>query len=104
MSVTRDTSHSPMGPCGPVEQSPSGDSFRHSRTALLSSNLDSGENTGAGVVVEHLVNAATPSLSSVLDCGENATWTGKGRTGREGEGEMGRKARGYMGSRCNAAD
>ena len=46
MSVTRDTSHSPIGPCGPLGQSPFGDKFRHVRTALLSSALDCGEKAG----------------------------------------------------------
>ena len=44
----RDTSHSPIVPCGPLEQSPFGDNFRHALTALLSSGLDSGENAGVG--------------------------------------------------------
>ena len=44
----RDTSHSPIGPCGPLEQSPFGDNFRHALTALLSSGLVSGENAGVG--------------------------------------------------------
>ena len=42
-----DTSHSPIGPCGPLEQS-SGDNFRHAPTALLSSSLDFDLNTGVG--------------------------------------------------------
>ena len=42
MSVTRDTSHSPIGPCGPWEQPPLGDSSRHAFTAMLSSVLDCG--------------------------------------------------------------
>ena len=44
----RDTSHSPIVPCGPLEQSPFGDNFRHALTALLSSGLVSGENAGVG--------------------------------------------------------
>jgi hypothetical protein len=51
MSVTLDASHSPMGPCGPVEQSLLEDSFRNALTALLSSALDCGENNGVLVLV-----------------------------------------------------
>ena len=43
-----ETSHSPIGPCGPLEQSPSGDRWRHALTAPLSAILDCGENA-AGV-------------------------------------------------------
>ena len=49
MSVTPDTSHSPIGPCiynGALEQSPFGDTFRHAPMALLSSTVDCGENAG----------------------------------------------------------
>ena len=46
MSVTRDTSHSAIGPCGPLKQLPCGDNLRHASTALLSCTLDSGENAG----------------------------------------------------------
>ena len=93
MSVMRDMSHSPIGPCGPLRQSLFGDRFTHSKRALLNSALSCGENTEVGVVepaaegvVEHIVNVSTAFLSSELDCGENATWTTKG----PGEGEMGR--------------
>ena len=44
ISVTRDTSHSPIAPCGPSEQSPRGDTFVQSWIPLLSSALDCGEN------------------------------------------------------------
>ena len=44
MSVTRDTSHFPIGPYGLLEQSPCGDSSRHETTALSSSFVDCGEN------------------------------------------------------------
>ena len=46
MSLTRDTSHSSIGPCGPFEHSPFGDSLMHASTALFSCTLDCGENTG----------------------------------------------------------
>ena len=46
MSVTLETSQSPSGPCGLLEQSPFGDSLRHASTALRSSALDCGENAG----------------------------------------------------------
>ena len=49
MSVTRDTSHSPISPCGLLEQSPSGDSFRHAARVFLSSVVDPGENVGLEV-------------------------------------------------------
>jgi len=34
MSVTRDTSHSAIGPCAPLEQSPSAENPRHAVTAI----------------------------------------------------------------------
>ena len=46
--VMRDTSHSPIGPCGPLGQSPFGDNLRHASTALLSLGLECGENAGGG--------------------------------------------------------
>ena len=46
--VTLDTSHSPVSPCGLLGQLPLVDNFRQSATALLSSMVDCGENTGAG--------------------------------------------------------
>ena len=49
MSVTLDTPHFPIGPCGPSKHSPFiGDSSRHAATALSSSALDCGENAGVG--------------------------------------------------------
>ena len=45
MSVTFDTSHSPIGPCELLEQFV-GDSFRHSSTAILSSDCEGGEKRG----------------------------------------------------------
>ena len=45
ISVTPETCHSPIGPCGPSEQSPSGDNFRQVVTALWSSILVCGENS-----------------------------------------------------------
>ena len=44
ISVMLDTSHSPIGPCRPSEQSPFSDNFRQVVTALLSFALDCGEN------------------------------------------------------------
>ena len=49
MSMTRDTSHSSIGPLGPCKQLPVGDSLMHVSTALLSCTLDCGENTRVGV-------------------------------------------------------
>ena len=51
VSVTRDTSHSLTGPCSPLEQSPSGDSWRQSSTALLRSSFAFGEKAGVYVCV-----------------------------------------------------
>ena len=70
MSVTRDTSHSSIGPCGPLEPSPCVDSLRYASTALLSSALDRGENTG---VVAHkgLLKLCIPhGPLQVQECGE----------------------------------
>ena len=44
MSVTPDTSHSPIAPCVPADQSPFCDSSRHAFTALWSTSLDLGSN------------------------------------------------------------
>ena len=44
MSVIRDTSHSPIGPFGPL--TPFRDNFRNTLTVFLSSCLDRGENAG----------------------------------------------------------
>ena len=46
MSVTLETSHSPINPCRPLVQSPFQDKSRHASTVLLSSGLDCGENAG----------------------------------------------------------
>ena len=51
ISVTFDTYHCPIGPRGPLEQSPLGASLRHALTALLSSALDRGKYAGACVCV-----------------------------------------------------
>ena len=48
MSVTAETSHDPICPCGPLEQSE--DSFRHSRMAAWSSALDFGVHSLFSVV------------------------------------------------------
>ena len=83
ISVTLDTSHSPIGPCGPLEQSPLGDSFQHSPMALLTSDSNRGENTGvtlmprvgAGVTLMpgvgadvHDVRDIDPSEPSNMSC------------------------------------
>ena len=44
ISVTADTSQSPIGPCGPSEQSPIGEYLMHLFTASLNSSLDCGLN------------------------------------------------------------
>ena len=46
-------SHSPIGRCGLLEQSPFGDSLRHAPTALLSCTLDCGTNAGLRVGAEN---------------------------------------------------
>ena len=55
MSVTPDTYHSPIGPCEPLEQSPSGDKSKHKSTALLSSSLDCVEKTAGYRVCESVL-------------------------------------------------
>ena len=50
MSVTLDTSHSPIGPCGQSEQSPFEDSWRYVATAFVSCFWDRGENTEVAIV------------------------------------------------------
>ena len=49
MVLTLDTSHSPIGPCGALEQSPFGDNFRHGTMAVLTSLPVCGENAGGGM-------------------------------------------------------
>ena len=44
ISVTADTSHDPIGPCGPAEQLPTGDNLMHASTASWSSVLFRGAN------------------------------------------------------------
>ena len=73
MSVTLDTSHSPIGPCGPSEPSPLGDNLRHASTALLSSALDFGENTE--VVATEVVGTRGVGTGTV---GTGAVGTGVG--------------------------
>ena len=46
LSATAETSHDPIGPCGPLEQSE--DSLRHSTMASWSSNLDFGSHPVMG--------------------------------------------------------
>ena len=55
MSVTSDTSHSPIGPIGESAQSPTGDALMHASMAALSSALDRGLNTAVeGTGVKHV--------------------------------------------------
>ena len=49
ISVNLDTSHAPIDPCGPSEQSPFGDDFAQLVKAVLSSALDCGENKNSPV-------------------------------------------------------
>ena len=52
MSLTADTSHDPIGPCTPVEQSPTGGRLRHSEIAHFSSCEELGANpvvAGTGI-------------------------------------------------------
>ena len=46
ISLSRDTSHSPIGPCGLSAQSFTEVSLRHDSTAILSSALERGEKAG----------------------------------------------------------
>ena len=48
MILTFDTSHSPIGPCRSLEQSPSAENSRHVTTAVLSSSSFGSENAGLG--------------------------------------------------------
>ena len=48
MSVSPEISHFPIGPVGPLEQSPSADNSMQSLTALSISALDFGENAAMG--------------------------------------------------------
>ena len=70
ISVTSDTSHSAIGPCGPSEQSPSGDISRHSSTASLSSSLEENAAVVWRVVklgeVERKVDSVRVNVYSVL--------------------------------------
>ena len=59
ISVTADTSHPPISPCGSAEQSPSGAIFRQIVTASLSSDLDRGENAVLGVMVISRMDSQT---------------------------------------------
>ena len=52
MSVTADTSHDPIGPCGLLKQSV-GDSFRHSKVADWSSALFFGAHPVLGFYKGH---------------------------------------------------
>ena len=49
--MTDDTSHFPIAPCAPLEQSPVGESARQAVTACWSSILDCEENRGVVAVV-----------------------------------------------------
>ena len=60
MSVTRDTSHPPIAPCTPREQSPFGDSTRHASTALLSSSLDRGKSIKVAVRIVRDISPGEP--------------------------------------------
>ena len=44
MTVTLETSQDPIGPFGPFEHAPIGDSVKHALTALLNSAVDCGAN------------------------------------------------------------
>merc|ERR1719201_2316229 len=67
MLVTAETSHDPIGPCGPLEQWV--DCFRHSLMAASSSPLDFGANTLVAVVVHIFPDEPEnmPDLALALD-------------------------------------
>lgn len=71
--VILDTSHSAVGPCKYVVQLPTGDNFRHSSTAVLSSVLSRGENGLLG-------RSEASDLISDLDCGANNSYIRLGRS------------------------
>ena len=62
--VTWDTSHSPIGPYGPVEQSPTGDSLKHASAAALRSSLSCGKN----VVPKKVVVRCWSHASKLMQC------------------------------------
>ena len=57
MSVTARTSHDPIGPCGPLEQSKS-DCFRHCAMARRSSSLDFGAHAVMAYYRGHMVKVS----------------------------------------------
>ena len=75
MSVTCDTSHSPIGPCGSSERSPVGESLRYASIALLSSSLDCSENTGMGVLLVHVVGDIEPDVPANMIVFFACEWT-----------------------------
>ena len=54
MSVTTDTSQSPIGPCGPLAQSKTRDIFTHA-TATAASNSDLLRGLNTAVEATHMV-------------------------------------------------
>ena len=65
MSATPDTSQDPIGPCEPLEQSPTGDALIHGSTAPLRSSLFFGENVlPAKVVVRCWIHASVQRAMS----------------------------------------
>ena len=60
MSVTVDTSQSPIGGYGPLAQSPTGDIFQHLKTAVFNSALLRGLNTVAEGLARVRVMASVP--------------------------------------------
>ena len=60
MSVTRDTSQSPIGPCVPSVQYPCEDFAKHSRIAFTSSSLFCGANSEL-----ERMDVAKPALTSI---------------------------------------
>ena len=64
MSVTAETSHDPIGPCGPLEQSV--DSLRHSTKASWSSDLDFGAHAVVGRYYSDYMVAARVGVRMVI--------------------------------------
>ena len=67
MEVNLDTSHSLIGPCGPLEQSVLGNIARHVVTTLLRCTSDFGENTSYCTTL----SVVTANLHAVSDMDPN---------------------------------
>ena len=83
MLVTADTSHDPIGPYGPAEQSPSVDSVMHRSTAALSSAVVWGANAALAMGIVKMVMKMSAfqglgrgwvQIARLVRGGEDAEW------------------------------